>query len=81
MSRAGEVWLLPLGGPELGIVTPCVILSESTKLIQPKMSEYRPEKRVPVTVYDVVVLETGELDSWYEHRRLEEERDPVRRLL
>lgn len=81
MSRVGEVWMLPVGGSELGLVTPCLITRERTELIQPKMSEYRPEKRVPCQVYDVVLLETNELDVWYAHRPLEEEHEPLRRVL
>lgn len=73
--------MLPVGDTELGVVTPCLILGEGTKLIQPKMSEYRPEKRVPCQVYDIVLLETSEHDVWYAHRPLEEEHAPLRRLL
>ena len=81
MSRVGEVWMLPVGDIDRGPVTPCLILGEGTKLIRPRMSEYRPEKRVLCQVYDIVLLETNEHDVWSAHRPLEEEHEPLRRVL
>lgn len=71
MSRAGEVWELPLSSDEGDLY---LIVGERTVMVQPKMSEYRPEKRVPCVVYDVVQLNTGKQAVWYARRAsLEEE--------
>lgn len=74
IDRAGQVWMLPLThftDPQR--LCPCLVLRGEVVLLQTKMSEYRPEKRVPTPVLEVLNLLTGELDRWYEHRPLEEE--------
>lgn len=76
MSRAGQVWVLPLS--DSGVH--CLVLAERTVLVQPKMSEYRPEKRVPCNVLDVVALESGKPHVWYERVPLEEDHGTERVL-
>lgn len=74
IDRTGQVWMLPLTEPEDDqLLCPCLVLRQGAELLQPKMSEYRPEKRVPTQVLEVLNLLTGELDKWYEHTPLERE--------
>jgi hypothetical protein len=73
-DRDGQVWMLPLSElSDPDTYVPCVVLSSRVVMIQPKMSEYRPEKRVPCTVLEVLSLSTGRRSDWYEHTPLERE--------
>ena len=76
IDRVGQVWMLPLSWDSTGgddLFCPCLVLWGEITLIQPKMSEHRPEKRVEVPVLVVLNLFAGELDRWYEHVPLERE--------
>ncbi len=73
-DRSGQVWMLPLSeAHDDQLLVPCLVLWSEVVLLQPKMSEYRVEKRVPTPVLEVLNLLTGELDRWYEHKPLEQE--------
>lgn len=77
-DRVGQVWRLPLSSTGSAVAdgeeyVPCLIVGERVELVQPKMSEYRSEKRVPCTVFDVVVLSSGKQRVWYAHVPLEQE--------
>lgn len=78
MSRAGEVWELPISSDDVDDYY--LIVGERTVMVQPKMSEYRPEKRVPCEVYDVIRLSTGKQTVWYAHVSLEDDYGATRVL-
>lgn len=81
-DRTGQVWMLPLSEAMDKPICPCLVLRQEVELLQPKMSEYRLEKRVATPVLELLNLLTGELERWYEHVPLEQEHpDACWRLL